>query len=58
MLSCHFLFDNAFLLGASGWIAESDDSTSESVRMVLRLQLHFLLLVELDGVKTILVQVR
>ena len=58
VLRGHLLFDNALLdkILTSG-VAEGDNSTCKTVRMVLSLQLHFLLLVHLDGVQTVLIQV-
>lgn len=59
MFGGDFLFDGALLDEVLiGGIAECDDSTCEAVWVVLGLQLHLLLLVHLDGVQTILVQMR
>ena len=56
MLRCHFLFDDSFLDEILiGGVAQGDDATRESMRVILRLQLHLLLLMDLDCVQAILV---
>lgn len=58
MLGRHFFLYHSFLHKVLvGRIAQGDDAASEPMRMILRLQLHLLLLLVLmDGLKTILVQ--
>ena len=59
MLRCNFFLDNTLLDEVLiRRVAQGDNATSESMRMVLCLQLHFLLLMHLDGMQAILVQVR
>lgn len=53
------LFDDALLDEVLvGRVAQGDNSTGETVRVVLCLQLHLLLLVHLDCMQAVLVQVR
>lgn len=58
MLRRHLFLDDAFLHEILiGWVAQSDDAACESVWVVLRLQLHLLLLLVLvDCLQAILVQ--
>ena len=59
MLCCDFLFYNAFLDEVLiSRVGKGDDASGEPVWMILRLQLHFLLLVHLDGMQAILVEMR
>ena len=59
MLCRDFLFYNAFLDEVLiSRVGKGDDTSSEPVWMILRLQLHFLLLVHLDGMQAILVEMR
>lgn len=59
MLRRNFLLNDAFLDEILvGGVAEGDDAASEPVGVVLRLQLHLLLLVHLYRVEAVLVEVR
>ena len=58
VLRLQLLLDYAFLDEILVcWVAERDYAPSQTVRVVLGLQLHLLLLVHLDGVQTVFVQV-
>lgn len=59
VLGRDFLFYNALLDEVLICrVGKGDDASGEPVWMILRLQLHFLLLVHLDGMQAILVEMR
>lgn len=59
VLDADLLLDNALLDEVLvDRVAEGNDTISQAVWVVLRLQLHLLLLMHLDGMQTILVEVR